>query len=104
YVDNTAGATPGSGLAGPAQTRALPTDVRTIPGPSPGGRYRSASPLFDGTGRLMVSWSQCRLVENTRIVPCTSDRLNNPNAVEAPPLYGIYVYDVKANTQRPIVV
>lgn len=105
YVDNTrAAAAANIGMAGPAQRRALPTDVRTIPGPSPGGRYRAAAPLFDGTDRLLVSWSQCRLVENTRIVPCTSDRLRDPVAVEAPPLYGIYVYDVRDNTQRPIVV
>lgn len=105
YVDNTrAAAAANIGMTGPAQQRALPTDVRTIPGPSPGGRYRAAAPLFDGTGRLLVSWSQCRLMENTRIVPCTSDRLQNANAVEAPPLYGIYVYDVRENTQRPIVV
>ncbi|MDY6945340.1 MAG: hypothetical protein SXG53_06450, partial [Pseudomonadota bacterium] len=105
YVDNTrAAAAADLGMTGPAQTRALPTDVRTIPGPSPGGRYRAAMPLFDGTGRLLVSWSQCRLVEDTRIVPCTSERLQNAAAVEAPPLYGIYVYDVRENTQRPIVV
>jgi hypothetical protein len=105
YVDNTrAAAAADIGMTGPAQTRALPTDVRTIPGPSPGGRYRAAMPLFDGTGRLLVSWSQCRLMENNRIVPCTAERLRNPQAVEAPPLYGIYVYDVRDNTQRPIVV
>ncbi|GFE81498.1 hypothetical protein GCM10011487_34980 [Steroidobacter agaridevorans] len=105
YVDNTrAAAAANIGMTGPAQTRALPTDVRTISGPSPGGRYRTAQPLYDGTGRLLVSWSQCRLVENERIVPCTSERLQNPDAVEAPPLYGIYVYDVRENTQRPIVV
>lgn len=86
-----------------AQARALPTDVRTIPGPSPGGRFRSASPLFDGTNRLLVSWSQCRLTLNGRIVPCTAANLENPDAEEAPPLYGIYIYDVRDNTQRPIV-
>jgi hypothetical protein len=101
FVDNTHPLT--AGMPGPAQARALPTDVRTIPGPSPGGRYRTAAPLYDGTGRLLVSWSQCRLVEAGRIVPCTSDRLQNPDAVEAPPLYGIYIYDVQANTQQPVV-
>lgn len=106
YVDNTRGSSPANaGFTGPAQTRALPTDVRTVPGPSPGGRFRSASPLFDGTNRLLVSWSQCRLIENGRIVPCTSDRLSNTTTppVEAPPLYGIYIYDVRDNTQKPIV-
>src|SRR5690606_31024719 len=105
YVDNTRGASPeNAGLPGPAQTRALPTDVRTIPGPSPGGRYRSAAPLFDGTNRLLVSWSQCRLLEDTRIVPCTSERLSGTDPLpEAPPLYGVYIYDVRDNTQKPIV-
>jgi hypothetical protein len=103
FVDNTVPATPGSGMPGPAQVRALPTDVRTIEGPSPGGRYRSAQPLFDGSDRLLVSWSQCRLIEDTRIVPCTSDRLSKPDPVEAPPLYGIYVYNVHDNTQVPVV-
>lgn len=103
FVDNTQPTGANAGMSGPAQVRALPTDVRTIPGPSPGGRYRSAAPLFDGTNRLLVSWSQCRLVENTRIVPCTSERLQNPDAVEAPPIYGIYIYDVPNNTQRPVV-
>ena len=37
-------------------------------------------------------------------MPCTSDRLDNPDAVEAPPLFGIYIYDVRENTQQPIVV
>jgi hypothetical protein len=104
FVDNTAPVMASAGMPGPAQVRALPTDVRTIEGPSPGGRYRSAAPLFDGSDRLLVSWSQCRLLENqTRIVPCTSDRLADPNAVEAPPLFGVYIYDVHQNTQQPVV-
>ena len=103
FVDNTVPVASSSGMPGPAQVRALPTDVRTIEGPSPGGRYRSASPLFDGSDRLLVSWSQCRLLEDTRIVPCTSDRLANPDVEEAPPLYGIYVYNVHDNTQVPVV-
>src|SRR5690606_21715676 len=85
FVNNTQPTAANAGMSGPAQVRALPTDVRTIPGPSPGGRYRTAAPLFDGSGRLLVSWSQCRLVEDGRIVPCTSERLADPDAVEAPP-------------------
>src|SRR4030095_4903459 len=102
-VDPPSPAVANSGMPGPAQTRALPTDVRTIEGPSPGGRYRSAQPLFDGSDRLLVSWSQCRLIEDTRIVPCTSDRLSKTAPVEAPPLYGVYVYNVHDNTQVPVV-
>jgi hypothetical protein len=105
YVDNTRPTAANAGMTGPAQVRALPTDVRTTPGVSPGGRYRSAAPLFDSSNRLLVSWSQCRLLEGTRIVPCTSDRLNDTVnlPVAAPPLYGVYIYNVQDNTQQPIV-
>ena len=46
--------------------------------PSPGGRYRSVYPILDGTGRLLVSWSQCRVVEDQLNVPCTEARLSDP--------------------------
>ena len=118
-------------LSGPAQEDATINDVSTVPGaPSPGGRYSSVYPILDGTGRLLVSWSQCRLLEqmaddgdpltdDTRIVPCTGDRLANlfvqpdpanpvtPDVgtfVVAPPLYGIWMYDPRDSTQLPVVV
>jgi hypothetical protein len=76
-----------------------------------------------------VSWSQCRLLEqlmddgdpltdDTLITPCTPDRLarlfvqpdpDNPvtpdvgTYVVAPPLYGIWMYDPRDDTQLPIV-
>jgi hypothetical protein len=105
YVENTQPILPNVGiLAGPAQQRVLPTAVYTTPGPSPGGRYRSAFPLADGSNRLLVSWSQCRLIENGATVACTSQRLaQTPALPEAPAVYGIYIYDVGAGTQRPIV-
>jgi hypothetical protein len=104
YVENTQPLATASGMMGPAQMRALTTDVRTLlDAPSPGGRYRSAVPLFDGSGRLLVTWSLCRLLENTRIVPCTADRLAQPEVMEAPPLYGLYIFDPRDNTQKPII-
>jgi hypothetical protein len=117
-------------LNGPAQQDATVNEVSTLPGePSPGGRYGSVYPIQDGTNRLLVSWSQCRLQEiladdgdpatdDFRIVPCTQDRLAqvfvqpdpvNPvpaavgSFVVAPPLYGIWMYDPRDNTQLPVV-
>ncbi len=130
YVENTQPTKDNIGvLTGPAQADATVNNVVTEPGqPSPGGRYYSVFPIQDGTGRLMVSWSQCRLIEgladdgdpNTddfRIVPCTDENLvnvvagnpNNPVApapgefVVAPPLYGVWIYDPRDQTQLPIV-
>jgi hypothetical protein len=104
YVENTQPTLPNIGaLGGPAQAPATANDVRTIEGPSPGGRYGAAFPLLDGTGRLLVSWTQCRLVEVERIVPCTDDRLASGTAVPATPLYGVWMYDPRQQTQLPVV-
>src|SRR6201996_1247685 len=62
FVENTQALQAAAGLAGPAQTRATPNQVTTIPGPSPGGRFNSAYPLWDGTNRILVSWEQCRIL------------------------------------------
>lgn len=103
YVDDSQPTLVNAGLAGPAQRRMIAADVSTAAGPSPGGRYGAAFPLWDGTDRLLVSWSQCRLTEGTRIVPCTEERLADPTVVTAPPLYGLYIYDRRDNTQLPVV-
>ncbi len=131
YLENTQPTAANIGiLAGPAQQDATVNEVSTVPGaPSPGGRYNSVYPILDGTGRLLTSWSQCRLLEiliddgdpltdDFNIVPCTDDRLallfvqpdpDNPVAptagsfVVAPPLYGIWMYDPRDDTQLPVV-
>jgi len=104
YVEITQPTLPNRGvLAGPAQEPATANLVSTIEGPSPGGRYRAVFPLRDGSGRLLVSWTQCRLVEDQRIVPCTEDRLASGTAVTAPPLYGLWMYDPQQRTQLPVV-
>ena len=105
YIDNEQAAAPNAGiLNGPAQRAATINDVHTDATISPGGRFSSAWPLRDGTDRMLVSWSECRLLENRQIVPCTQDRLDKPSAVEADPLYGIFLYDRERDTQLPVVV
>ena len=109
YVENTQPLAANSGvLTGPAQSPATNNNIITGTPLSPGGRYKNAFPLWDGTNRVFVSWSQCRLLETDAqgveiIVPCTTERLADPNAVPADPLYGIWLYDVNQNTQLPVV-
>jgi hypothetical protein len=92
-------------LSGPSFARVPATVVYTDPGYSPGGRYRSAFPLPDGSNRVLVSWSQCRLVQGTASVPCTDQNLAIvPALLPAPPLFGIYVYNLSQGTQVPIVL
>ncbi|HEY5558295.1 MAG TPA: hypothetical protein VIK49_01070 [Steroidobacteraceae bacterium] len=93
-----------AGLAGPAQIRLTTNDVRTDPGLSPGGRYSHVFPLRDGTGRLLVNWTLCRLNDAAgRTLPCTAANLADPTLVAAPPLYGVWLYDPRDLTQRPIL-
>ena len=130
YVENTQPTKDNIGvLSGPAQEDATVNEVLTVAGqPSPGGRYASVYPISDGTGRMLVSWSQCRLIEileddgdpdtiDERIVACTDDALANVITIDpddpvtpapgeflvAPPLYGIWMYDPRDNTQLPVV-
>jgi hypothetical protein len=108
YVENTQPVLSNAGGMGPAQTPATLTPVRTIQGPSPGGRFSSGWPLWDGSGRILVSWSQCRLLDATgadptRIIPCTSSSPNDPNAVTAAPLYSIWMFQPSQNTILPVM-
>jgi hypothetical protein len=106
YVENTQPLATNAGMTGPAQTRATPNQVSTLPGPSPDGRFIAAFPLWDGTHRILVSWSQCRLMDRTTtpatIVPCTNRNLADPNAEEALPLYSAFMFDPAGNTFRPV--
>ena len=61
YVENFQGTVPDPKGAGPGQTRLVVNDVVTEPGVSPGGRFASVFPLADGTNRMLVSWTQCRV-------------------------------------------
>jgi hypothetical protein len=91
-------------LFGPAQQPATVNDVHTDATISIGGRFMAAWPLRDDTNRALVSWSSCRLVINNSVVPCTPANLANPAAVEADPIYGIFLYNMDNDTQLPIVV
>jgi hypothetical protein len=105
YVENTQSLP--AGLTGPAQTRVTPNEISTIAGPSAGGRFQSAFPLWDGSDRILVSWSQCRLLDTVtpaNIVPCTSSRLADPNVQTAPPLYSAFIFNPADNTFKPLFV
>ncbi|NND65334.1 MAG: hypothetical protein HKM24_05150 [Gammaproteobacteria bacterium] len=116
YVENAQAVISNLGGTGPAQSAATVNVVRSDDQVSLGGRYQSAYPLFDGTDRLIFSWSQCRLIDlidpagdpedplNQIIIPCTDDALADPENTPAPALYGIWIYDPGNQTQLPIVV
>ena len=93
--------------ANPPQVSATNYNVLTIPGPSPGGRFTSAFPLQDGTGRILVSWTECRLLDTTVTPPvveaCTSQALSAPKPQTAVPVYSVWMFDPASNTMIPIM-
>ena len=115
YLENTQPTKDNAGMTGPAQQPATTLNVSTQTGvPSPGGRYSSVYPIQDGTGRLLTSWSQCRLTDIVDPLvqpplpvvyyPCTAENLANILYEEADPTYGVWIYDPRDNTQLPIVI
>ncbi len=103
YTDNTRPILPNQlSPITTGQVSLVNNNVTTTTAPSPGGRYSTAYPLWDGSGRILVSWTPCRLLENTIIVNCTTARLAAPGVQEANPLYGLYIFDPATKTQLPI--
>ncbi|MEM6639796.1 MAG: hypothetical protein AAF610_07825 [Pseudomonadota bacterium] len=103
FVENEQPVLMNAGMPGPAQSPATNNVVATDGGFSSGGRYLDAFPLFDSTNRLFFSWSDCRVDVEGVIRPCTPAFLEDPNAREAAPLYGLWVYNPSDGTQLPVI-
>ena len=108
YADNTRAILP-SQLTPitTGQSSIIDNNVLTSTVASPGGRYSAAYPLWDGTNRMLVSWNECRLISTnvniTTFFTCTAARLaDTVNFQEAPPLYGLFVFDPTNRTQLPV--
>lgn len=111
YVEHDQPTTTNAGLLSDAQEFLISAELSLDENaPVLAGRYASIVPLFDGTNRIISSWSQCRLTDTTSdpldptIAPCTDEFLQDPNFVEADPLYGIWMNNLDDDTQQPIVV
>ncbi|KZY73020.1 hypothetical protein A3742_06845 [Oleiphilus sp. HI0071] len=102
------------GTAGDGQT-ALIDGIDSSGELSINGNYGSVFPLYDNTGRLLASWSACRVrralapdapldqLNENPSEPCTDAKLaDDINYEPAPPLYGLWIVD--GDTQLPIVL
>ena len=107
FVEIHQPATPG-GAAGTAQSSATTLGVTTDANlPSMGGRFASVFPLYDGTNRMLVSWSPC-LVLDTTVTPnatnlCTAANTAGANVTLAPPQYTLWIYDLDNGTLGPVL-
>ncbi|MAT95100.1 MAG: hypothetical protein CME59_21225 [Halioglobus sp.] len=114
FVDSAGFSDPGQPLWGNSVAQGSgveamsPREVRSDELLSRGGRYGAVYALRDGTSRLLVTWSDCRVVTQgadadgtPRYLPCT---LEPDNEEAAPPLYGGWIVDPREDTQRPVVL
>ncbi len=95
---------------GPGQSSATSLGVTTDSNlPSPGGRFYSMYPLYDGTNRILVSWAPCLLTAadgSTQV--CSSTNITATGAPAtgltlSPPQYTVWVYDFDAGTLMPLL-
>ena len=94
-----------SAPAGTGQTEATTLGVTTDANlPSAGGRFASYYPLYDGTNRVLVSWSPCFVMSTSGVVEvCTAANTSGANVTLAPPQYTLWVYDFDAGTLSPLL-
>jgi len=106
YVEANQLAVAGGAASTAALSKATPGNVRLVNAPSPGGRYVSAAPLWDGSNRILAAWTQCRLIDpaTSAFVNCTSSRLADPTFVAAPPTYSLWMFNPNDGTQQPIII
>jgi hypothetical protein len=110
FIDNQTPIDSMQGLSGPAQESALFDNIDIINAVSPGGYIVALYPLWDGSGRILFSWNQCRLLAplaldalpgTTRtIAPCNAENIGNVNYTPAPDLFGLWMFRPATNTAQ----
>jgi hypothetical protein len=105
FVEWDQASTPTPTISGYGQSSATTVGVTTDANkPSPGGRFASVYPLYDGTNRMLVSWAPCLIANpdgSTSV--CTAANSSGTAAVQAPPPYTIWIYDFDAGTLSPVL-
>ena len=106
YLNNEQSNEFAPGLPGPAQESASFGSALTIPGISENGRFIDFWPLWDGTNRVLISWTDCRVTlgDDPQVRFCLEENLADESAREALPAFGVWMYDPVENTQRPVVL
>ncbi len=108
-VQRSARSRPAPGPSAPIPARRSrpqrPTTCAPFPGPSPGGRFNSAYPLWDGTQRILVSWTRVPADRFHRRHGALHQRQPRPRPAPqiAPPLYSAWLFNPTDNTFKPIV-
>jgi len=104
---------------GQTSVTAQPLNVET--GISPFGRVTTPYPLWDGTNRVLVSYTPCEVTKYGVVVACSTltgaelARLSTPNRLKTavdsdyvqdnvPPSYAVYMFDPANQTWLPVAI
>ena len=85
----------------PAQTPLFPWAFDNSSQPQRAGAINSYAALKDGTGRYLVSWSPCRVVQQQTVLSCAQLAPDAETELAAP-LYGLWLFDTQKQTQVPV--
>ena len=85
----------------PAQTPLFPWAFDNSNQPQRAGAINSYAALKDGTGRYLVSWSPCRVVQQQIVLSCAQAEPDTDSELAAP-LYGLWLFDTQKQTQVPV--
>ena len=98
---------PGPNVPPGGQGQAQPTEhtVTFGRGISQYGRFSTPYPLWDGTNRVLVSWTASCAATNSCVM--TTNPLTGAleqSDENTPPVYGVYMLDLGTKSMRPVVV
>lgn len=104
FSDNDQPVTASTSSAAQAQSDATHFPIRSDNEISLGGYLSAAFPLWDGTPRMLISWSECLVQISEQTLPCTAERVASAGATVLPPAYGLWMYQTDTQTLRPLVL
>lgn len=104
FSDNDQPVSNSTSSSSTAQVAATHFPIRTNEGISLGGYISAAYPLWDGSQRLLISWSECRVKLTDQVLPCTEERVATTGATIMDPAYGLWMYQASTQSVIPIIV
>jgi mono/diheme cytochrome c family protein len=87
-----------SGARTQGQIEISPNPIPTGRMVSENGRFTTPYPLWDGTGRLLVSWTPFIEAQETNVLTGAQEQ------TEGTPAYSVYMYNPSQKTLRPLVL
>ncbi|MFC4698758.1 hypothetical protein ACFO4O_01105 [Glaciecola siphonariae] len=110
FVDNKTPIASMQGMTETAQQTVLFDSISLLDEISRGGYINALYPLWDGSGRILFSWSQCLLYQplpedaapdsERTIAPCTEENVLDPAFEQAPAVYGLWMFDPDLATEK----